>query len=115
MKGKAGDRDDRGADLGELDPLRDERFVITIGKLATEADRKKNGTIRVAPASVIKAAELAPDTSNRMTKTSAVLRKLSPKAAKNWHQNNGAKRRVAISDMDIYAPRYVLQCRPTRG
>src|SRR5690349_1737276 len=27
-----------------------------------------------------------------MTKTSAVLRKLSLNAAKNWHQNNGAKR-----------------------
>jgi hypothetical protein len=55
----------------------------------------------VAPASVIKTAELAPDTSNKMTKTSAVLRKLSPNAAKNWHQNKGAKRRVVISDTDI--------------
>jgi hypothetical protein len=26
---------------------------------------------------------------------------LSPNAAKNWHQNKGAKRRVVISDMDI--------------
>jgi len=43
-----------------------------------------------------------------MTKTSAVFRKLSPKAAQNWHQNNGAKRRVVINDMDMSAPRYVL-------
>ncbi len=39
-----------------------------------------------------------------MTKTSAVLRKLSPNAAKNWHQNSGAKRRVVISDMDMFEP-----------
>jgi hypothetical protein len=29
---------------------------------------------------------------NRITKTSAVLRKLSLNAAKNWHQNSGANR-----------------------
>jgi hypothetical protein len=31
-----------------------------------------------------------------MRKTSAVLRKLSLNAAKNWHQNNGAKRLDSI-------------------
>jgi hypothetical protein len=45
-----------------------------------------------------------------MTKTSAVFRKLSPKAAQNWHQNNGAKRRVVINDMDMSAPPYVPAC-----
>jgi hypothetical protein len=39
-----------------------------------------------------------------MTKTSAVLRKLSPKAEKNWHQNRGAKRRVVIRDVDMVLP-----------
>jgi hypothetical protein len=45
------------------------------------------------------------------------LRKLSPNAAQNWHQNNGANRRVVINDIDMCAPRYVLACRaaPTRG
>jgi hypothetical protein len=47
-----------------------------------------------------------------MTKTSAVFRKLSPNAAKNWHQNNGAKRRVVINDMDMCAPRYFLRAVP---
>src|SRR5579863_3874744 len=65
-------------------------------------DRKKNGAISVAPASVIKTAELAPETANKITKTSAVLRKLSPNAAKNWHQNKGAKRRVVSSDTDMF-------------
>ena len=35
-----------------------------------------------------------------MRKTSAVLRKLSLNAEKNWHQNSGAKRRVVIRDVD---------------
>ena len=39
-----------------------------------------------------------------MTKTSEVLRKLSPNAAKNWHQNKGAKRRVVIRDVDMALP-----------
>jgi hypothetical protein len=29
------------------------------------------------------------------------LRKLSPNAAKNWHQNKGVKRRVVIRDKDM--------------
>src|SRR6202034_2490322 len=53
----------------------------------------------VAPASVIKAPESAPATWNRIRKTSAVLRKLSPNAEKNWHQKRGAKRRDVIKDM----------------
>jgi hypothetical protein len=39
-----------------------------------------------------------------MTKTSAVLRKLSPNAEKNWHQNRGAKRRVVIKDVNMATP-----------
>ncbi len=38
---------------------------------------------------------------NRRTKTSACLRKLSPKAENAWHQNKGAKRRVVIRDVDM--------------
>jgi hypothetical protein len=29
------------------------------------------------------------------------LRKVSPNAEKNWHQNSGAKRRVVIRDVDM--------------
>ncbi len=36
-----------------------------------------------------------------MMKSNAVLRKLSPNAAKNWHQNSGAKRRDDINEMDM--------------
>ncbi len=34
-----------------------------------------------------------------MRKTSEFFRKLSLRAEKNWHQNNGAKRREVIRDM----------------
>src|SRR5262249_38788731 len=56
------------------------------------ADRKKKGAMKAALASVISASESALSDWNRMTKTSAVLRKLSLNAAKNWHQNSGANR-----------------------
>src|SRR5499427_8912211 len=48
--------------------------------------------MKAALASVISASESALSDWNRMTKTSAVLRKLSLNAAKNWHQNSGANR-----------------------
>ena len=38
---------------------------------------------------------------NRTRKTSAVLRKLSLKAAKNWHQNSGANRRESSSGVPV--------------
>jgi hypothetical protein len=41
---------------------------------------------------------------NRIKKPSAVLRKLSPNAAKNWHRNSGAKRRVVIKDVNMGLP-----------
>ena len=60
-------------------------------------ERKKNGAMKTALASVISAPLLSPATWNRMRKTSAVLRKLSLNAAKNWHQNRGAKRLDSMS------------------
>ncbi|GJE03770.1 hypothetical protein GMJLKIPL_5727 [Methylobacterium isbiliense] len=70
-------------------------------------ERRKNGAMNAAPASVTRAADPpstpppAPPTPNRIRNTSAFLRKLSLKAEKNWHQNSGAKRRVVISDPDM--------------
>src|SRR5262249_42168335 len=60
------------------------------------AERKKNGAMKMAPASVT--SQFGPPSWNRIRKTSAVLRKLSLKAEKNWHQNRGAKRRDSIRD-----------------
>ncbi len=48
--------------------------------------------MNTALASVISASASAPLRLNRMRKTSEVFRKLSLNAAKNWHQNRGAKR-----------------------
>src|SRR4249920_1541020 len=48
--------------------------------------------MNTALANVIKASGSRLSDWNRMTKTSAVLRKLSLNAAKNWHQNSGANR-----------------------
>src|SRR5690349_3227290 len=48
--------------------------------------------MKTALASVIRASESPLSDWNRITKTSAVLRKLSLNAAKNWHQNSGANR-----------------------
>src|SRR5262245_24550602 len=53
-------------------------------------DRKKNGAMKTAPADVISVSGLLMPDWNRMTKTRAVLRKLSLNAAKNWHQKSGA-------------------------
>src|SRR5665811_1595294 len=53
--------------------------------------------MKMALASVIKASASAAPERNKIRKTSAVLRKLSLNAAKNWHQNSGAKRLDSIS------------------
>src|SRR5450830_1498916 len=60
------------------------------------ADRKKKGAIKIALANVISASTSAVPERNKMRKTSEVLRKLSLNAAKNWHQNSGAKRLESI-------------------
>src|SRR5262249_17753321 len=52
--------------------------------------------MNVAPASWISSAEWLSPSLNRIRMVSALLRKLSLKAEKNWHQNSGAKRRVVI-------------------
>src|SRR6187200_1944905 len=54
--------------------------------------------MNTAAASVISASALLAATWNKIRKTSEFLRKLSPKAEKNWHQNRGAKRRVTSRD-----------------
>src|SRR5262249_12195058 len=60
--------------------------------------------MKTAAASVISASAAAPPIWNRMRKTSALLRKLSLNAEKNWVQNRGAKRRVINSDEDMVFP-----------
>jgi hypothetical protein len=52
--------------------------------------------MKIALASVISASALRGLKWNRTTKTKAVFRKLSLKAAKNWHQKRGAKRLDSI-------------------
>src|SRR6187200_2401237 len=56
--------------------------------------------MKTAAASVTSAPACDPPMSgwNRMRKTRAFLRKLSLNAEKNWHQNNGAKRRVVSKE-----------------
>src|SRR6516162_1551236 len=66
-----------------------------------KADSRKKGTINMAPANVTRDSPDWPPILNRISKASAFFRKLSLKAEKNWHQNNGAKRREARSDCDI--------------
>src|SRR5712671_5419842 len=55
--------------------------------------------MKTAGASVTSTPALVPPILNNMRKISACLRKLSLNAAKNWHQNSGAKRRVSSRDM----------------
>ena len=57
--------------------------------------------MNTAAASVISDSPADPPILNRIRKTSAFLRKLSLKAEKNWHQNNGAKRRDRSIGSDI--------------
>src|SRR3954465_7922685 len=63
-------------------------------------ERRKNGPMNTAPASVTSASAFEPATLNRIRKTSAFFRKLSLKAEKNWHQNSGANRREVMSEWD---------------
>ena len=64
--------------------------------------------MKIAPASVINAlalplsCRLAGIRWNRIRKTIEFLSKLSLKAEKNWHQNNGAKRDDSISGLDWF-------------
>src|SRR5215471_19115564 len=41
VKSEAGDRDDSGAELGELDALGDEGFVVAVGELAAQSRQKE--------------------------------------------------------------------------
>src|SRR6266403_6027209 len=66
-----------------------------------DADSKKNGAMKIAPAKLTSASPACPPILNRINKTSAFFSKLSLNAEKNWHQNNGAKRRDVRSDCDI--------------
>jgi hypothetical protein len=52
--------------------------------------------MNIALASVIRTSASRAFRWNKTTKTRAVFRKLSLKAAKNWHQNRGAKRLDSI-------------------
>src|SRR5262249_25192617 len=61
----------------------------------------KNGKMKIAPASVIRASDSCPAILKRIRKTSEFFRKLSLKALKNWHQNRGAKRLVVNRLADI--------------
>ncbi len=64
-------------------------------------ERKKNGPMNTAAVSVIRISRFSTPGANRMRNTSAFFRKLSLNAEKNWHQNNGAKRRDSIRELDI--------------
>src|SRR5215468_3687675 len=64
-------------------------------------DRKKNGAMNTAAVSVLSEPALGRFGANRIMKPSELLRKLSLKALKNWHQNSGAKRRVVMRLVDI--------------
>ena len=59
--------------------------------------------MKIALASVTRASASAAPERNKIKKTSAVLRKLSLNAAKNWHQNSGAKRLDSIRGGGIAA------------
>src|SRR5262249_52459133 len=69
-------------------------------------DRKKNGPMKTAAVSVTSPAAWASVIVgvNRIKKPSELLRKLSLKALKNWHQKRGAKRRVVMRLEDIAGP-----------
>src|SRR5437016_3714706 len=57
----------------------------------------KKGAMKMAPVSVTSVSPWALPSLNRIKMISALRRKLSLKAAKNWHQKSGTKRREAIS------------------
>ena len=98
------------ADLGEFQPLRHQRLVVAVGEFAAEAgEEEERRDQRRAGKRDQRLGIRRPPIWNRIRKTSAVLRKLSPNAEKNWHQNNGAKRRVVIRDMDMDAPPLALR------
>ncbi len=57
----------------------------------------------VAVASVTSDAPLSPPILNNTKNASAFFKRLSFKAAKNWHQKSGAKRRARSRDRDMAA------------
>src|SRR6516162_1572165 len=61
--------------------------------------------MKIAAATWVRASASGPPTLNTSRNTSAFLRKLSLNAEKNWHQNKGAKRRVAKSDEAMIFPK----------
>ena len=64
----------------------------------------KKGAMKIAPLSVTSTSPPAVPSLNRIRMISAFLRKLSLKAAKNWHQKSGAKRRELISERNMAFP-----------
>jgi hypothetical protein len=67
----------------------------------------KNGAMKTMPASVTSIGPCppvtppAPPSPNRISMTSAFLRKLSLRAEQNWHQKSGAKRRDVMRSLNI--------------
>src|SRR5471032_1569965 len=68
--------------------------------------------MKIALASVIKASASAAPARNRIRNASAVFRKLSLNAAKNWHQNSGAKRLESTRESGI--PLIIAELQQTR-
>ena len=63
--------------------------------------------MKIAPAMVTNPAPPAWPSWKTIRKTSAFLRKLSLKAAKNWHQNSGANRFVVKSLRNMASSGYL--------
>jgi hypothetical protein len=81
------------------------RAIIALSYLSASCppspDRMKKGAMKTAPASVTSDSPCSPPIRNRMSRTSAFLRKLSLNAAKNCRQNRGAKRRENRRFLDM--------------
>src|SRR5208337_8994 len=74
-------------------------------------ENRKDGAMKIAPASVTSASLSEPASLNRMKNTIAFFRKLSLKADKNCVQNKGANRRLDIkSNMTLLVALGVEQC-----
>ena len=100
---EADHREQRDADLGELEPLRHPGLVEAVGDLAAERRQEEERRDEDRAASVISVSRCGPPSLNRIRKTSAFFRKLSLNAEKNWHQNRGAKRRVSSRESIVSA------------
>ena len=111
MEREASDRDDRDADLGELEPLGDPGLVETVRDLAAQRREEEIRRDEYRRRQRVSASAAGPAISNNSRKTSAFLRKLSLNAEKNWHQNSGAKRRVSSRDEDMGCIRSIDRAR----